>query len=250
MTDTFDNYQPASNLLAGKVILVTGAGDGIGKTAAITYAKYGATVILAGRTVAKLEMVYDQIENAGYPTPTIYPVDLLGATEDDYNTLCHTVDQEFGKLDGLLHNAGELGERTPIANYSVSSWDKVMKTNVTAQFMMTKALLPVLEKAEHGSIVLTSSGVGRKGKPFWGAYAVSKFATEGFCQVLASELDGTSCVRANCINPGATRTAMRATAYPAEDPRKLKSPEEIMGVYLYLMGDDSIEVNGQSLNAQ
>src|SRR5690606_19088827 len=148
------------------------------------------------------------------------------------------------------HNAGELGERTPIASYKLSSWERVMKVNVSAQFMLTKALLPVLEKSPQGSIIFTTSGVGRRGRAFWGAYAVSKFATEGLCQVLAEELEGTTNIRVNCINPGATRTAMRAKAYPAEDPRTLKAPNDIMGVYLYLMGADSLGVSGQSLDAQ
>jgi NAD(P)-dependent dehydrogenase (short-subunit alcohol dehydrogenase family) len=250
VTSTFDTYQPAANLLADHIVLVTGAGDGIGKSAALAYAAHGATVILAGRTPAKLERVYDQIVARGWPEPSIYPVDLVGASEDDYHSLCTTVDEQFGRLDGLLHNAGELGERTPIASYKLSSWERVMKVNVSAQFMLTKALLPVLEKSPQGSIIFTTSGVGRRGRAFWGAYAVSKFATEGLCQVLAEELEGTTNIRVNCINPGATRTAMRAKAYPAEDPRTLKAPDDIMGVYLYLMGADSLGVSGQSLDAQ
>lgn len=241
---------PASDLLAGRIILVTGAGAGIGKAAALCYAAHGATVILAGRTVSKLEQVYDLIEDRGYPAATIYPVDFNGATEDDYRILCQTIDEQFGRLDGLLHNASELGERTPLANYKLGNWEKVMKVNVTSQFMLTKALLPVLEKSPDGAIIFTSSGVGRKGRAFWGAYAVSKFATEGMCQVLADELEETTQIRVNCLNPGATRTFMRAKAYPAEDPRTLKSPDQIMGAYLYLMGPDSRGISGQSLDAQ
>jgi NAD(P)-dependent dehydrogenase (short-subunit alcohol dehydrogenase family) len=207
-------------------------------------------VILIGRTVQKLEQVYDDIETAGGPQPGIYPICLNGATEKDYQDMHDRLEETFGKLDGLLHNAGELGQRTPIANYKLESWQKVMQVNVTAQFMMTKALLPLLEKAEHASIIFTTSGVGRVGKPFWGAYAVSKFATEGLCQVLANELEGTSNIRVNCINPGATRTRMRAAAYPAENPASVKAPQEIMPTYLYLMGDDSLGVNGQSIDAQ
>ena len=250
MTHSYANYHPPRDLLTDKVILVTGAGDGIGRSAALAFAGHGATVMLAGRTVAPLERVYDEIVAAGGREPTIYPVDLAGAGEEDFAVLRQSIDEQFGRLDGLLHNAGELGERTPIANYKLASWEKVMRTNVTAQFILTKALLPVLEKAPHGSIVFTSSGVGRRGKAYWGAYAVSKFATEGLCQVLANELEETTRVRANCINPGATRTRMRATAYPAENPKTLKTADEIMGVYLYLMGDDSVEVNGRSLEAQ
>jgi NAD(P)-dependent dehydrogenase (short-subunit alcohol dehydrogenase family) len=250
VTISFDSYQPATNLLENRIVLVTGAGDGIGKAAALAYAAHGATVILAGRTIAKLEQVYDLIEKKGYPQPSIYPVDLNGATEEDFLTLRETIETEFGRLDGLLHNAGELGERTPLANYKLSSWVKVMNLNVTAQFLLTKALLPVLEKSRDAAIIFTSSSVGRKGRAFWGAYAVSKFATEGLSQVLADELEGVSNIRVNCLNPGATRTQMRAKAYPAEDPRTLKSPEQIMSAYLFLMGADSAGISGQSLDAQ
>lgn len=244
------DYQAPGDLLAGRVILVTGAGDGIGKAASLAFARCGATVILVGRTTAKLEAVYDQISAQGWPEAVIQPVDLGGASEEDYQPLAAAIDAEFGRLDGLLHNASELGQRTPIANYHASIWHKVMQVNVNAQFLLTKALLPVLEKSPDASIVLTSSSVGRTGRAFWGAYAVSKFATEGFCQVLAGELAETTNIRVNCLNPGATRTRMRAAAYPAEDPRILKTPEEIMPAYLYLMGPDSCGVNGRSFDAQ
>jgi len=244
------NYNAPDNLLKDKVIAVTGAGDGIGAAAAKTFAAHGATVILMGRTVPKLEQVYDAIEASGGPQPAIYPICLEGASETDYEEMHDRLQENFGKLDGLLHNAGELGQRTPIANYKLSTWQKVMQVNVTAEFMLTKALLPLLEKSDSASLIFTTSGVGRVGKPFWGAYAVSKFATEGMAQVLANELETVSNIRVNCINPGATRTRMRATAYPAEDPSTIKTPEKIMPLYLYLMGKDSRDVTGQSLDAQ
>ncbi|MEH6467421.1 MAG: YciK family oxidoreductase [Porticoccus sp.] len=244
------NYSAPQDLLTGKVIAVTGAGDGIGAVAAKTFASFGATIILMGRTVPKLEKVYDEIESAGGPQPAIYPVCLEGASEKDYEDMHDRLEETFGKLDGLLHNAGQLGQRTPIANYKLSTWQKVMQVNVTAEFMMTKALLPLLEKSDSASIIFTTSGVGRVGKPFWGAYAISKFATEGMSQVLANELEGISNIRVNCINPGATRTRMRATAFPAEDPSTVKTPEDIMPLYLYLMGKDSEGVTGQSIDAQ
>jgi len=244
------NYNAPDNLLKDKVIAVTGAGDGIGAAAAKTFAAHGATVILMGRTVPKLEQVYDAIEASGGPQPAIYPICLEGASETDYEEMHDRLQENFGKLDGLLHNAGELGQRTPIANYKLSTWQKVMQVNVTAEFMLTKALLPLLEKSDSASLIFTTSGVGRVGKPFWGAYAVSKFATEGMAQVLANELETVSNIRVNCINPGATRTRMRATAYPAEDPSTIKTPEEIMPLYLYLMGADSEGITGKSLDAQ
>jgi NAD(P)-dependent dehydrogenase (short-subunit alcohol dehydrogenase family) len=243
-------YQPDSNLLAERIILITGAGDGIGKAAALTCAAHGATVILAGRTVAKLEQVYDQILEAGGPEPIIYPIDLEGASSENYDELCVNIAELFGHLDGLLHNAGILGQRTPLSNYRQDVWDKVMKVNVTAQFQMTQALMPVLEKSADASVIFTTSGVGRVGRSFWGAYAVSKFAVEGMVQVWASELEGLGSVRVNAINPGATATGMRAQAFPAENPGSLKSAAEIMPAYLYLLGSDSKAVNGQSVDAQ
>ena len=244
------NYSPAPDLLAGKTILVTGAGDGIGRVAALSYAAHGATVILLGRTESKLEAVYDEIESAGHPKPALVAMDLATVTDDQCLHLAQGLAGEFGHLDGLLHNASVLGERRPIENASYQAWQEVMQVNVNAQFVLTRHLLPLLQAAPTASIVFTSSGVGRVGRAFWGAYAVSKFATEGFMQVLAEELENTSEVRVNCINPGATNTAMRRTAYPAENPGDNPSAEDIMGIYLYLMGADSGSITGVSFNAQ
>lgn len=242
-------YQAAKDLLKDKTILVTGAGDGIGRAAAIAYAEHGATVILLGKTVSKLESVYDEIEQAGYPTPAIVPLDLKGATEQNYIDMAETIEQQFGHLDGVLHNASLLGVLGPFEHISMDSVKEVMQVNLIAEIMITKALLPVLKKAPLASIIFTSSSVGRQGRAFWGEYAISKFATEGMMQSIAHEYQGTN-LRANSINPGATRTKMRANAYPAENPQTLKAPEEIMPTYLYLMGDDSTAITGQQLNAQ
>lgn len=243
-------YQAPGNLLADKIILVTGAGDGIGRAAAKSFAAHGATVILVGKTIAKLESVYDEIEQAGYPQPAIYPIHLGGATMKDYRDLAQALEQNFGRLDGLLHNASILGDRKPIAQTDSEGWKEVMQVNVNAAFMMTQALLPLLEKSEAGSIVFTSSSVGRKGRAYWGPYAVSKFAAEGLMQTLADELANTSRIRVNSLNPGATNTSMRRAAYPAEDPQTNPDPEAIMPLYLYLMGRDSEGVTGQALDAQ
>ncbi|KVX01732.1 YciK family oxidoreductase [Shewanella frigidimarina] len=242
-------YQAVKDLLNNKTILVTGAGDGIGRAASIEFAKHGATVILLGKTVKKLENVYDEIVNAGYPKPAIVPLDMKGATEQNYIDMADTIAEQFGHLDGLLHNASQLGALGPFEHIDLTSLETILKVNVTAQAIMTKSLLPIMRKAEHASIVFTSSGVGRKGRAYWGPYAFSKFATEGMMQVLADECDNTS-VRVNSINPGATRTEMRAKAYPAEDPQTLKTAEQIMPTYLFLMGNESIDTNGQALNAQ
>ncbi|MEX1221874.1 MAG: YciK family oxidoreductase [Idiomarina sp.] len=239
----------SSNALQGKVILVTGAGDGIGREAALHYASHGASVILLGRTVKKLEAVYDEIQAAGGPEPAIVPLDMKGATKAHYQGMCATIMDQFGRLDGLLNNAGILGVLSPFAHIDHDSWNDVMQINVTAQFMLTQALLPALQAAPKASVVFTSSGVGRKGRAFWGPYSVSKFATEGLAQVMADEYEGSS-LRVNVINPGATRTTMRSRAYPAEDVNKLATPADLMPLYLYLMSDDSAQVHGESLDAQ
>lgn len=246
---TLQQYTAPSGALNNKVILVTGAGDGIGKVAAITYASYGASVILLGKTTNKLTAVYDEIVAAGYPEPAIVPLDLKGATKKHYQDMAVTIQAEFGRLDGVLHNAGLLGVLSPFEHIDLPTWQDIMQINVTAPMLMTQALLPLLKQAPNASVVFTSSGVGRKGRAFWGPYAVSKFATEGLMQTIADEYDNTA-VRFNCINPGATRTSMRAKAYPGEDPKTLKTPAELMWVYLYLMSDDSTTVTGQSLDAQ
>jgi len=251
MTNTIpSNYTPAPDLLAGKTILVTGAGDGIGRAAALSYASHGATVVLLGRTVTKLESVYDEIETAGGPQAAIFPMDLAVAGNEQSAELATAMTDTFGALDGLLHNASVLGERRPIESATYAGWQEVMQVNVNAQFLLTRHLLPLLQAAPSASIVFTSSGVGRKGRAFWGAYAVSKFATEGFMQVLADELENTCEVRVNSLNPGATNTAMRRTAYPSETPTDNPAPAAIMAAYLYLMGDDSKRVNGQALSVR
>ena len=242
--------QPESRLLADRVILVTGAGDGIGKAAAKTYAAHGAQVILLGRTTSKLEAVYDEIQESNGPMPAIYPLNLGGAVPADYYQLASTIQQEMGRLDGVLHNASLLGQITPIEQYNEETWEDVMRVNATAPFMLTKAVIPLLSEAPDASIIFTSSTVGRQSRAFWGAYAASKFAIEGLMQTLACELKNTTNIRVNSLNPGATRTAMRASAYPGEDPSTLPSPDEIMEKYLYLMGPDSTGVTGQAFNAQ
>ena len=243
-------YSATPDLLAGKTILVTGAGDGIGRAAALAYAEHGATVVLLGRTVEKLEAVYDEIEAAAYPQAAIFPLDLNTATDAACEGLRDALEKEFGVLDGLLHNASILGERRPIESATLASWQEVMQVNVNAQFLLTRYLLPLLQAAPSASIVMTTSGVGRTGRAFWGAYAVSKFATEGFMQVLADELENISNVRVNTLNPGATNTAMRRSAYPGESPTDNPSPQDIMPTYLYLMGNASAAVTGKTFDAQ
>jgi NAD(P)-dependent dehydrogenase (short-subunit alcohol dehydrogenase family) len=243
------DYIPPPDLLKDRVILVTGAGNGLGRTAARTFAAHGATVILLGRTEQHLAQTYDLIEEADHPQPAILKLDLERAGEQDYFKLGETLYQEFGRLDGLLHNAAQLALLSRIDDYDLKTWNKVIQVNLTAPFILTQACLPLLRRASDASILFTSDSVGRRGKAYWGAYGVSKFGIEGLMQILADELEN-SPIRVNSIAPGAVRSRIRALAYPGEDPRSLPEPESIMPAYLYLMGPDSRGVSGQAFNAQ
>ena len=248
----FADFQPAPNLLEGRVVLVTGAGDGIGRAIALLCATHGATSVLLGRTVEKLERVYDEIRSAGGPEPAIYPMDLSGAMPPDYEALAARVESELGRLDGLVHNAALLGDLGPIEHSSPEGWQEIIQVNVNAPFLLTRALLPLVRRTAaghgHASIIFTSSGVGRRGRAYWGGYSVSKFAIEGFNQVLADEFDDASGVRVNSLNPGPVRTRMRASAFPAEDPETLITPEEAARAWLWLL--DTRDLHGQALEAQ
>jgi NAD(P)-dependent dehydrogenase (short-subunit alcohol dehydrogenase family) len=246
----FTQYTAPADLLRDRVIQVTGAGSGIGRALARAAAGLGATVILHGRSVRKLEALYDEIRSAGHPEPAIFPLDLARAKGEDYDRLSGAIEEQWGRLDGLVQNAGILGSRTPIEHHDVAEWQRVLHVNLTAPFILCRCLLPLMLKSDDASVIFTSSGVGRRGKAYWGAYAVSKFGIEGLNQVLADELENKPGIRVNAVNPGPTRTSMRAAAYPAEDPMQLKTPEEILGVYLYLLGPESRGTSGGSFDAQ
>lgn len=243
-------YNAPPELLRDRIILVTGSSDGIGRALALRAAALGAQIILHGRNVKKLEKVHDEIAALeAAPRPSIAVVDLATANNVAYESLADNLAEEFGRLDGLVHNAAIVGDRFAIAQYDAVQWQRVMHVNVTASFALTQVLLPMMNQAADPSIIFTSSSVGRVGRAFWGAYAVSKFATEGLSQVLADEhREGK--LRVNCINPGATRTNMRLEAFPAQDRDLLKGPDEVLAPYLYLLGPDSKGITGQSLNAQ
>jgi NAD(P)-dependent dehydrogenase (short-subunit alcohol dehydrogenase family) len=239
-------YSPPADLLKDRVILVTGAGDGIGRTAAITFAGHGATVVLLGRTTSKLETVYDEIVNAGGPEPGIVPMDLLSASADDMQQLGEVLASNYQRLDGILHNAAILGKRVPVEHYDPNEWMQVMQVNFNAVFLLTRILLPLLRASADARLVFTSSGVGATPRAYWGPYAVSKYALEGLAKLLAEELENTSNIRVNILNPGGTRTKMRAAAFPNEDPMSLKTADELMPLYLYLFGPDSKGENGRT----
>lgn len=243
------DYTPPAGLLKERIILVTGAGSGLGRAAAKAFAAHGATIVLLGRTLSKLEETYDAIETSGGAKPAIIPLNLESATEQDYYSLGETLYTEFGRLDGLLHNAAQLALLSRIDDYDLETWNKVLQVNLTAPFILTQACLPLLRRADDASIIFTSDTVGRKGKAYWGGYGVSKFGIEGLMQTLAQELESSQ-IRVNSLNPGPVRTKLRSLAYPGEDPGSLPEPASVMNPYLYLMGADSKGTNGQALEAQ
>jgi NAD(P)-dependent dehydrogenase (short-subunit alcohol dehydrogenase family) len=242
-------HPPAKTELAGRVIALTGASDGIGRAVAQACARHGASVILLGRSVKKLEAVHGQIEAAGGEA-SIALLDLERALAKDYDELADAVMSRHGRLDGLVHCAAQLGTLTPIEHYDVPTWFKVMHVNVTAAFVLTQALLPALKSSPDASVLFSTSAVGRHGRAYWGAYAVSKFAVEGLSQVLADELEGISHVRVNAINPGRARTLLRRQAYPAEAIESLPLPEALTGPYLTLLGPQARGVTGGSFDCQ
>ncbi|MGA9026090.1 MAG: YciK family oxidoreductase [Steroidobacteraceae bacterium] len=244
------DFTPRPGLLADRVIMITGASSGFGRALALACAGAGAGVILCGRNSAKLEGVYDEIEALGAPQPAIALLDLATAVAADYDGLAQIIQNEFGRLDGLVHAAALLGDRSPIEHYDVPTWCKVMHVNLTAPFILTQVLLPSLRKSTDASVIFVSSGVARNQRPFWGAYAVAKTGLESLRDMLSQELEAEANIRVNSVNPGRMRTAMRAAAYPAEDPNTLPAPATVTGVFLYLLSADGRSAQGGYFDAQ
>ncbi len=242
-------YNFKNNELKNKVILVTGANRGLGRAVSIDLARAGAEVILLGRDLAGIEEVYDEITTLKLKEPILYPLDLEGATPENYQQMTKDIDKHFKKLDGIIHNAGILGALMPIELHDIKLWYQTMQINVNAPFMLTQALIPLLKKSADARVLFLSSTVGRKGRAYWGAYGISKFAIEGFMQTLADELEKTN-IKVNSINPGAMRTKMRRIAYPAEDVTKLPTPEDISPAFVYLMSKKAKGIHANRLFLQ
>ncbi len=242
------DWQPAPDYLRDRVILVTGAGAGIGRAIAAEAAALGATLVLLDKDVPAMESLYDAIEQAGHPQPAIYPMNLEGAKPQDYEDLAATLKREFGRLDGLVHNAAVLGALMPIDHHDVEHWFRVMQVNLNAPFLLTRACLPLLREAPDASIVFTADEVGRKGRAYWGAYGVSKAGLEGLMQILADELENNTPVRVNSLDPGPAHTRLRLQAYPAEDASRLPAPEDVVRPFLYLLGPDARGTTGRQLS--
>ena len=227
---------------SNKTILITGASDGIGKATAIECARQGATVIIHGKTQPKLEALYDEIIDAGYPEPVIYPLDFEKMTAEDCDTLNDVIHKEFGKLDALFNNAGWLGASSPVQQYDLKLWHRVMQINLNATFMLTQACIPLLNHENNSSIVFN---LDDKCSAYWGAYGVSKAGLTAFMKILADELESTS-INVTGLMPGMVKTAMRTRAFPAEDPTKLTKPGEVAKAAAFLLSDKNSTVNDEA----
>jgi len=236
--------------LSNQIILITGAGGGLGGTAALALAKQGAHIILLDKSIPKLEKIYDAIVTAGSPEPMLYPFDLAGASEEQYLELADAIAQRYGSLQGLLHSAVEFSAYTPIANHKTQDWGHTLNVNLNAAFLLSRVLLPVLQKSQRASIVFTSDSSARKAPAYAGAYGVSKIALEGFAKILAEELEAGRKIRVNTLVPGPVDSPLRKKAYPAEDKAKIPVMDSLNPVYVYLFGDASIGVTGQIIDAQ
>ena len=236
----------ASNALDGKIILITGAGDGLGAATAKTYASFGATVILLGKTRKKLEAVNDWISHNTSTQPVIVPCDLETLDLDTASNLADSISDAFGTLDGIVHHASRLGPRAPLAHYPNDEWQKVMQINVNAVFLLNHALFTLLDTSSQACVIHTSSSVGREGRAYWGAYAASKFALEGVSQVFADETEVAGRIKVFSVNPGGTRTAMRRAAYPLEDPLSLPTPEARMELFAGIRWTRTVRASNSS----
>ena len=250
MSGVPEGYVASPTLLAERVVLVTGAARGIGRAVARALAAHGATLVLLDRTVPELESLYDELVAAGAPEPGIYPLDLAGAEPGHYDELATRVEGTFGRLDGLLHNAAELSPLCPLEHCDPSDWARVLHVNLNAPFLLTRACLPLLRRAEDAAVLFTTDRVGAVGGAYWGAYAVSKSAVTGLMRVLAAEVEENTGIRVNAIDPGPARTPLRAAAYPAESPAGLIAPGAVATAYLYLIGPARRGVHGQIVVAQ
>lgn len=225
-------------------MLVTGASRGIGRVAALAFAAHGATVVLHGRDVAALEIVYDEIEAAGYPQPAAVPLDFDRATTRDYDALAYAIESQLGRLDGILHNASHVEKLSPLEQQSAEEWNRMLRVNLVAPFALTQACVRLLKPSADASVIFTLESHGHAPAAFWGGYAVAKAGVEALMKIQAAEWHDAINLRANAIIPGPVASPSRAKTHPGEVAASQRQPADLMPAYLYLMGPDSREVSG------
>lgn len=245
----WQDYRPESDALSGKIILVTGAADGIGKAVTIALAEHKATVLMLDKKARHLEKLSDDIIERGYAEPIILPIDLMEVSPETATTLAQAVHDDIGHLDGVLHNAAELGSPSPMDQYDMEYWNSVMQINLQAPYLLTRALLPLLKHDHTSNILFTSADVGRRVAPYWGAYSVAYAGLEAQMTLWAEELETVSNIKVNSIDPGPVRTSLRRRSHPGESQESLRTPQSIAPAYLKLLAGDH-DFHGQQLEIQ
>lgn len=241
-------YVPSEGSLQGRVILVTGAAAGMGRAIAKACAQFGATVVMLDKEVRRAEETYDEIVNAGYPEPAIYPLDMQGATVKDYEDLANNLREQLGRLDGVVLNAAWLSAFTPIKYYEAELWSKMIMVNLHANFLLTRAVLPLLEEAGDASIVFAAH---ESNKAYFGAFGVAKAGMDAYCDILAAEYDDPQhFIRVNAVDTGPIRTSMRTLNYPGENPDTMARPEALVGPFLFFLGPDAGKRTGEHLKVE
>ncbi|TMH28492.1 MAG: SDR family NAD(P)-dependent oxidoreductase [Betaproteobacteria bacterium] len=245
---------PANSLtqtrLDGRVVMVTGANGGLGSALALACAKHGATVLIHGRIVRKLEAVYDQIVDAGWPEPSILPLDLATARAEDFGNVASAVQAQHGRLDALVHTAVQLGSLGPVEHQAFDEWHSTLRVDLLAPFGMTRALLPLLRAAPDASVVFTLDTRGQEPKAYWGGYAVAKAGLSALLTILANEWDDIPQLRVNGVVPGPMRSPLRAQTHPGEDLSRLPAPDAFVPLYLYLLAGQPKAESGHIIDAQ
>ncbi len=229
------------------MILVTGAGQGLGRAAALAYAKHGATVILHGRKTKKLESVYDEIEAIGKEQALIHPLDLERAEEKDFAAVAQAIAEQLGRLDGILHNAALLPGLSPLAHQTVAQFRSLLQVNLIAPFALTKACLSLLNASPDASVIMTSSSHALNPSAYWGGFSVAKTGVDALMKIQADEWEALPNLRINSIVPGIVNSPQRVITHPGEIKQTMRRPEDLMATYLYLMGSDSRNMNGKIL---
>ena len=234
-TPDWHNYQTNRSFFKDKVILVTGAAEGIGRALSIALAELGSTVLMLDRKARHLEKLSDNIMERGFTEPIILPVDLMEITPESATVLAQAVMSDIGRLDALVHNAAELGSPSPLDQYDLEYWNKVMQTNLHAPYLLTRALLPLLKQDYNTSLLFTSAEVGRQAQAYWGAYSIAYAGLEAQMRIWALELEKVSNIKVNSIDPGPVRTSFRRRSHPGESQQSLLAPQAIIPGYLMLL---------------
>jgi NAD(P)-dependent dehydrogenase (short-subunit alcohol dehydrogenase family) len=241
------DYRPARDLLRDRVILVTGAGQGLGRAAALAFAAHGATVILHGRNIERLEQVYDDIEQAGGMQPAIFPLDLENAESSDFEALAQSIKLQLGRLDGILHNAALLVGLSPLSNQTLEQWQALLRVNLISPFALTRACFPLLKASADASVIMTSDTHGHAPTAYWGAFAIAKAGVEALVKIQAQEWEVIPHLRINTLIPGPVRSPQRARTHPGEEKLALPDPRDLIASYLYLIGPDSRTISGRTV---